>query len=515
MESNRGWCAAFVMVMLCLLFKVSSLDAVASRSAKLSDKSQTNERISGNSISSSSVLNPIVPSSLGAGINVFTPDNFAVSSSIFPNLFSVIPNLKVDYSYIFGPKVRVGVGRLDYVMPVRIGETDLIFCQVHSEAYGFWERNDSGTKDSFGFGTENKRVDISVGGGYRRVFRDGSFLGVNGFSDNAYLGRQWFSSAGVGAEFYAITPGDGLIDLSLNYYGNLWLKQEYVNAFRNGPANCDVEVGYSHPLLDRALDLRLHTAWYQFDTGTRVHGGRFGATVTTRDGVFSAHYSHASDPVNGSYNDVGAAVNVGFDLTKLANLENPFSAPTPVFSSPRNINRDLSSGVKRNWHQPSAVIKRLAGQKKPSGPVTIASSPGLAIPDGQDYYVTPGAPVTDTITVSGGPTSVSRVTVVINVSHTFVSDLHISLTSPSGTTIYLWYEEDYGCNNILSTFDDSAAKSITTVDATDEPFAGTYRPRDPLSTFNGQNANGSWTMTVQDFANGDIGVFNTWSLHIE
>lgn len=518
MECIREWWTALVMVMLCSLLAVSSLDACAGNTTKTSGESRTKGLISAGSFSSSGILNPTGPIGLGTGMSGVTPDTFAVSGSMFPNIFSGIPNLKVDYSYIFGPKVRVGVGRLDYVMPVPLGQNGSVFGQVHSEAYGYWQRGTLGSKAPLGFGTENKRIDVSVGGGYRKIFRNGSFVGVNGFSDNAYLGGEWFSSAGLGAEFYAITPGDGLIDISLNYYGNLWRKQEHLNAFRNGPGNYDVEIGYSHPLFYRTLDLRLHSGWYQFDTGTRLRGGRFGATVTSRDGMFSAHYGFASDQLNGSYSNVGAAVNVGFDITKLCNLQNPFSLPTPVFSSPRNISRSLSEGVKRNWHQPGAVVKRCReqSQENTSGPVTLTSISGQNIPDGLDLsYKNPGAPVSNTITVSDAPSTVSKIIVTVNISHTFVSDLHISLTSPSGTTIYLWYEEDYGEDNILSTFDDSAARSITSVDALDAPFAGTYQPRDPLSTFNGQTANGSWTLTVQDFAQDDTGVFNSWSLHIE
>jgi hypothetical protein len=49
-------------------------------------------------------------------------------------------------------------------------------------------------------------------------------------------------------------------------------------------------------------------------------------------------------------------VKIGLQLDNLARGENPFSAPEPVFKSPRNLANQLVQSVKRDWHQPSAVV---------------------------------------------------------------------------------------------------------------------------------------------------------------
>jgi hypothetical protein len=68
-----------------------------------------------------------------------------------------------------------------------------------------------------------------------------------------------------------------------------------------------------------------------------------------------------------------------------------------------------------------------------------------------------------------------------------------------------------GANFQDTIFDDAAA---TPVAAGIPPFAGSYRPSYPLSTFAGQNAQGTWVLLVGDFVGGS-GTINSWSLIIQ
>jgi hypothetical protein len=47
---------------------------------------------------------------------------------------------------------------------------------------------------------------------------------------------------------------------------------------------------------------------------------------------------------------------VGFQLENLLSGESPLTLPEPVFRSPRDLRRLLGLKVKRNWHQPAAVV---------------------------------------------------------------------------------------------------------------------------------------------------------------
>ncbi len=60
--------------------------------------------------------------------------------------------------------------------------------------------------------------------------------------------------------------------------------------------------------------------------------------------------------------------------------------------------------------------------------------------------------------------------------------------------------------------DDAGSSSIQGVGTVDAPFTGTYTPNQPLSTFNGENANGTWQLQAQDFYLDDTGNVRAFSL---
>ncbi len=69
-----------------------------------------------------------------------------------------------------------------------------------------------------------------------------------------------------------------------------------------------------------------------------------------------------------------------------------------------------------------------------------------------------------------------------------------------------------GDNFLNTSFDDSALQTITGGTA---PFSGVFKPAEPLSAFNGQNASGFWTLEIKDSTPADNGSLNGWSLTIK
>jgi hypothetical protein len=138
-----------------------------------------------------------------------------------------------------------------------------------------------------------------------------------------------------------------------------------------------VEAGYSQGLFENRMDLRLKTVGYSFDVGDRVWGWKVGCDLTTRDGMFAVKYDYGEDRLNAAYQSITAQVNVGFQLENLLSGESPITMPAPVFVNPRNLSRLLGLKVKRNWHQPSAVLalNQVANQPGPSGDRVIAPFP--------------------------------------------------------------------------------------------------------------------------------------------
>jgi hypothetical protein len=128
-------------------------------------------------------------------------------------------------------------------------------------------------------------------------------------------------------------------------------------AIANGTGNYDFEAGVSQPLFNRAYDLRLKFAGYEYDMGnSKVYGLRSGADVTTADGVFKVSAEYGNDRLTGQYGQVGAYVNIGFQAENIVKGESPFTKPEPIFRSPRNLRQMASQKVKRNWRKPSSVI---------------------------------------------------------------------------------------------------------------------------------------------------------------
>ncbi|MEW6085140.1 MAG: sortase [Chloroflexota bacterium] len=121
---------------------------------------------------------------------------------------------------------------------------------------------------------------------------------------------------------------------------------------------------------------------------------------------------------------------------------------------------------------------------------------------------------------------VSDINVGVNVSHPRRSDVRVTLTSPSGTTVVLISggglgspviasPDDYDNYDVL--LDDASINSLydNDNDAVAAPFFDrNARPFDGLSAFKGEDALGVWTLSVCDTRNGQIGTYNRAELTI-
>lgn len=121
--------------------------------------------------------------------------------------------------------------------------------------------------------------------------------------------------------------------------------------------------------------------------------------------------------------------------------------------------------------------------------------------------------ITSTLTI-GSSGSIADVNVLgIDISHTWVEDLTLILTSPQGTSVTLW---DLGCgdfDDMLISFDD---EGLTNGSYPCPPTDGlAYQPDELLSAFDGESMQGTWTLTIIDnFTGADFGMLNAWSLEV-
>ena len=150
----------------------------------------------------------------------------------------------------------------------------------------------------------------------------------------------------------------------------------------------------------------------------------------------------------------------------------------------------------------------------PPGGTQYVDNPNLALPD------FPAPPVSDTMNVPDSIT-ISDLNVDLVINHTWVGDLMVTLAH--GVTSVVIIDRPgvpasgFGCSNdnyniILD--DEGSGGSIEALCSPSMVSPPNYTPNNPLSAFDGQNVQGLWTITIQDFAGGDVGTLVQWSLHL-
>ena len=115
------------------------------------------------------------------------------------------------------------------------------------------------------------------------------------------------------------------------------------------------------------------------------------------------------------------------------------------------------------------------------------ATPGLVIPDDAPDGVTSSVELV-------GDGAVRRLVVDLDLTHTYVGDLVVELTDPTGARALLHDRADGSADNLIRSYDSDAG---------------------PLSVFVGLPVAGTWTLRVADHAHRDVGKLNRWSLSVD
>ncbi len=161
-----------------------------------------------------------------------------------------------------------------------------------------------------------------------------------------------------------------------------------------------------------------------------------------------------------------------------------------------------------------------------SGTRSFTNPTAIVIPDSG-----PATPYPSIINVANFGGTVTNVTLTLrNLSHTWTRDIDMLLVGPGGQKALVSSDAgNGGANNATYTLSDAAASALPLV----QLVSGTYRPADyetgdvlaapapsgpytaPLSAFQGQPANGPWSLYVFDDGGGDLGsLAGGWSLTV-
>ncbi len=145
----------------------------------------------------------------------------------------------------------------------------------------------------------------------------------------------------------------------------------------------------------------------------------------------------------------------------------------------------------------AAVTQALTGVDTPNPPIPPTSdtnsveanaTPNLTIPDSDEIGVTD----TITITQNGNLTELS---VTLDLTHTYIGDLVVSLIAPSGQTIILHNRNGASANDIKTVY-----YSLNNVN---------------LAALLGTSIQGDWQLTIKDLAPQDVGQLNSWGLKLD
>ena len=151
-------------------------------------------------------------------------------------------------------------------------------------------------------------------------------------------------------------------------------------------------------------------------------------------------------------------------------------------------------------------------------PVTgsASASPALAIPDNDPAGISTILTVADDV-------EITDLNVDLNISHTWVGDLIVTLQSPAGTSVTVIDQPGvptttFGCsgNDIIASMDDEATDPVEDeCDAGVPTINGSFIPNNALSAFDGEMTAGDWILTVSDNAGGDTGTINSFGITYE
>jgi len=262
-------------------------------------------------------------------------------------------------------------------------------------------------------------------------------------------------------------------------------------------------------------------AVYRPSDGTWYIYTQSGSTITTQFGI-------ASDtPAPGDYDGDGTD-----DIAVYRGGTWYINASTAGFQA-------IAFGVASDIPVPTAYIPGLVGGGGGGGAVTVSyTGPDVPIPDNSAAGVDIVVPVSGVGSISDLNFSIDQVSggtcdgttgdPDCGVNHTWVGDVKITVTSPGGTTVAVFDRpgvpaSTFGCsNNNLANIvlnDDGGLPSVETqanpgpACTTSLQFpSGNFSPNNPMSAFDGQNADGNWTINFSDNGGGDTGTARRFSL---
>ncbi len=220
-----------------------------------------------------------------------------------------------------------------------------------------------------------------------------------------------------------------------------------------------------------------------------------------------------------------------------------FPAPAPAGPYSLNLADFIGTGANGTW---SLYVDddTLTNTGSFANGWTLSITTGGVFTSGGAITINDNAvanPYPSTINAAGFTGNITKVSVRLdNFNHTFLDDVGMLLVGPTGTAVRLTTDNGGGFDavNVNLVFDDTAANALPnnaifdsttyqpTADGTNNGGSASHNanfaapaPVGPypntLSSFNGSNPNGTWSLYVDDDSAADVGTIDSWTLAIE
>ncbi|MEM7392089.1 MAG: reprolysin-like metallopeptidase, partial [Verrucomicrobiota bacterium] len=233
--------------------------------------------------------------------------------------------------------------------------------------------------------------------------------------------------------------------------------------------------------------------------------------------------------VNGTLTSLSPTVTIGASASSYPNLG---GGATDDNNTPYTINIDPSHPcgapvllrLSMTSNEGSNTVDINLSTGMPQAPQTLLFNAGIPIPDNNTININVPVGISGTISdldfrFDGSACSTVPTDTNNGLNHSWVGDLVITLISPTGTQVRIMDRPGAGafgsggfnfCQTLFN--DDGAFPAIDSIVQTDEPHTGTWLPEDALSAFDGEEANGTWTLRITDSVTDDTGQLNNFSM---
>jgi extracellular elastinolytic metalloproteinase len=146
------------------------------------------------------------------------------------------------------------------------------------------------------------------------------------------------------------------------------------------------------------------------------------------------------------------------------------------------------TGIVADFTAPPAQPDQPEQPEQPAPRVRVEATPNLTIPDNRPVGIS------STLAVAQAG-RITRLAVAVDIAHTYIGDLRVTLTSPAGSQAILHNRTGASADDLVRTYTDQNTPALA-----------------PLV---GSPAQGDWTLRVVDLAGQDIGTLRRWSLDLD